>query len=130
MAKLPAKSELDGVEEVLLPSSTIAPLSKRYQIAATSNNTRRAYQADIRHYETWGGQLPATTDAILRYLHAFAETLNPRTLARRVTALKQWHRYQRFSDPTEAPIVGKTLIGIARTHGKPKNKAPPLLPED
>jgi integrase len=105
------------------------PLSNRYQIAATSDNTRRAYQADIRHFESWGGQLPATTDAILRYLHAFADTLNPRTLSRRVTALKQWHRYQHFPDPTQAPIISKTLTGIARVHGKPKAKAPPLLPE-
>ena len=116
-------------EDVSPPATNRTPLSNRYQIAATSDNTRRAYQADIRHYETWGGQLPATTDAILRYLHAFADTLNPRTLSRHVTALKQWHRYQHFPDPTEAPIVSKTLTGIARIHGKPKDKAPPLLPE-
>ncbi len=109
--------------------ATSAPLSNRYQIAATSDNTRRAYQADIRHFENWGGQLPATTEAILRYLHAFAETLNPRTLSRHITALKQWHRYQQFPDPTDPPIVSKTLTGIARVHGKPKDKAPPLLPE-
>lgn len=118
-----------AVESVAPPSNNTIPLSNRYQIAATSDNTRRAYQADIRHFENWGGQLPATTEGVLRYLHAFAETLNPRTLSRRITALKQWHRYQRLADPTEAPIVGKTLIGIARLHGKPKDKAPPLLPE-
>jgi site-specific recombinase XerD len=72
------------------PIDNYIPLSNRYQIAATSDNTRRAYQADIRHFETWGGQLPATTEAVLRYLHAFAETLNPRTLSRHITALKQW----------------------------------------
>lgn len=113
----------------LSPVMVTPPISNRYQMAATSDNTRRAYQADICHYETWGGQLPATTEGILRYLHAFAETLNPRTLSRRITALKQWHRYQHFPDPTEAPIVTKTLTGIARIHGKPKEKAPPLLPE-
>lgn len=127
-----SKDESDGDRisaKALLPANKMAPLTHRYQIAATSDNTRRAYQADIRHFEAWGGQLPATTEAILRYLHAFADTLNPRTLSRHVTALKQWHRYQHFLDPTEAPIVSKTLIGIARIHGKPKNKAPPLLPE-
>lgn len=112
-----------------VPSNNMIPLSNRYQIAATSDNTRRAYKADIRHFETWGGQLPATTESILRYLHAFAKILNPRTLSRHITALKQWHRYQRLADPTDAPIVGKTLTGIARLHGKPKDKAPPLLPE-
>jgi len=121
----------DGISltEPLLPAQSLTPLSNRYRIAATSDNTRRAYQADIRHFESWGGQLPATTDTILRYLHAFAETLNPRTLSRHVTALKQWHRYQNFPDPTQAPIISKTLTGIARIHGKPKNKAAPLLPE-
>lgn len=112
-----------------LQQHDMATLSNRYQIAATSDNTRRAYQSDIRHFENWGGQLPATTECILRYLHAFAETLNPRTLSRHITALKQWHRYQNFPDPTQSSIVGKTLTGITRVHGKPKNKAAPLLPE-
>lgn len=115
--------------ELSLQQHDIATLSNRYQIAATSDNTRRAYQSDIRHFESWGGQLPSTTETILRYLHAFAETLNPRTLSRHITALKQWHRYQNFPDPTQSPIVSKTLTGILRVHGKPKNKAAPLLPE-
>lgn len=113
----------------LFAATNSAPLNNRYQIAATSDNTRRAYQADIRHFEKWGGRLPATTESILRYLHAFAETLNPRTLSRHITSLKQWHRYQHFVDPTDDPIVSKTLTGIARIYGKPKNKAAPLLPE-
>lgn len=100
-----------------------------YIIASTSQNTRRAYQADIRHFERWGGKLPADINTILLYLQNFAKTLNPRTLSRRLTALKNWHIYQGFPDPTQHPTVNKTLIGIMRTHGKPKEKAPPLLPE-
>ena len=65
----------------------------------------------------------------MNYLQAFAKTLNPRTLSRRLTALKNWHVYQGFPDPTEHLAVNKTLIGIMRIHGKPKDKAPPLLPE-
>lgn len=105
------------------------PFSNPYITAATSQNTRRAYQSDIRHFERWGGTLPTQTDMILAYLQAFAKTLNPRTLSRRLTALKNWHVYQGFPDPTQHPSVSKTLIGIMRTHGKPKKKAPPLLPE-
>jgi integrase len=100
-----------------------------YLAAATSDNTRRAYQSDIKHYEKWGGLLPANRDAILQYLHAYATILNPRTLARRLTAIKNWHSYQGFPDPTAHPSVSKTLAGIMRTHGKPKDKAPPVLPE-
>lgn len=102
------------------------PHNNRYIIAATSDNTRKAYQANIRHYENWGGPLPASTDNILSYLQNFAETLNPRTLSRRLAALKQRHRYQQFADPTESPMVTKTLTGIMRLHGKPKEKAAPL----
>ena len=111
-----------------MESITIS-FSNPYITAATSQNTRRAYQSDIRHFERWGGKLPTNTDTILIYLQAFAKTLNPRTLSRRLTALKNWHVYQGFHDPTQHPSVSKTLTGIMRTHGKPKEKAPPLLPE-
>ncbi|MCD8525225.1 MAG: site-specific integrase [Gammaproteobacteria bacterium] len=105
-------------------------MDNRYIIAATSDNTRKAYQADIRHYEiTWGGSLPASTEDVLKYLHAFADILNPNTLARRLIALKQWHCLQKFVDPTVSPVIAKTLRGIRRTRGKPKEKAAPLLPE-
>lgn len=124
-----ALSEATLYDDLSLRNQNGNTLTNRYQIAATSDNTRRAYQSDIRHFENWGGQLPATTECILRYLHAFAETLNPRTLSRHITAIKQWHRYQNFPDPTQLPVVGKTLTGIARVHGKPKDKAEPLLPE-
>ncbi|MFZ2316108.1 MAG: tyrosine-type recombinase/integrase [Gammaproteobacteria bacterium] len=109
--------------------SITVPFSNPYITAATSENTRRAYRADIQHFEKWGGELPASTETILIYLQAFAKELNPRTLARRLTALKNWHIYQGLPDPTQHPSVSKTLAGIMRTHGKPKDKAPPLLPE-
>jgi len=106
-----------------------APFNNPYIKLATSQNTRRAYQSDIRHFEKWGGRLPTNTDTILIYLQVFAKELNPRTLSRRLTALKNWHIYQGFIDPTQHPAVSKTLAGIMRAHGKPKDKAPPLLSE-
>ncbi|MCD8573654.1 MAG: site-specific integrase [Gammaproteobacteria bacterium] len=74
-----------------------------YIHAATSANTRKAYQADIRHFLQSLRVLPATTESILDYLHAYATTLNPRTLTRRLTALKQWHILQGHPDP-DIPI--------------------------
>jgi site-specific recombinase XerD len=105
-------------------------VSNPYLKAATSENTRKAYRHDIRHYEDWGGKLPATPESIVEYLQAFAASKNSRTLARRIIALKHWHTYQGFPDPTLHPIVKKTMIGITRIHGRPKEKAPPLMPED
>lgn len=99
-----------------------------YIQAATRDNTRKAYQQDIRHFEAWG-VLPTTSQAIVLYLQAFAPHLNPRTLTRRLTALKHWHLYQGFSDPTASPFVRKTLKGILNVHGKPKNRASALTLE-
>lgn len=100
-----------------------------YIHAATSDNTRKAYQQDIRHFIAWGGLLPTISNVVLRYLEQHATILNARTLVRRLTALKNWHTYQGFADPTAHPVVRKTMIGIKNTHGKPKEKAAALTLE-
>lgn len=97
-----------------------------YVHAATSTNTRKAYQNDIRHFRAFGGVLPATADSIVQYLHRYATSLNPKTLKRRLTALKHWHTYQGFPDPTAASLVRKTLIGIQKIHGVPPRQAKAL----
>ena len=103
---------------------------QRFISAATSENTRRTYRSAIRHFYAWGGALPCDSPAVLRYLLAYSDSLNPRTLALRLTALAQWHAFQGFPDPTADPSVRKTLKGITRTHGKPKKKAKALPIED
>ncbi len=103
---------------------------RRFISAATSENTRRTYRSAIRHFYAWGGALPCDSGAVLRYLLAYSDSLNPRTLALRLTALAQWHVFQGFPDPTADPNVRKTLKGITRTHGKPKKKAKALPIED
>ncbi|HEX8613865.1 MAG TPA: site-specific integrase [Telluria sp.] len=119
------------------PRNVITPLeaelSAQHRVflaAATSDNTRRAYRSAIKHYLAWGGVLPADEPVMIRYLLAFAASLNPRTLALRLTALSQWHVHQGFADPASTPTVRKTLAGIARTNGKPKKKAKALPVED
>lgn len=124
---------------IKLPSNEISPsnhpdierpqtlkttwVANPYLQAATSENTRKAYRHDIRHYENWGGRLPATPECIVRYLETYAPTLNPNTLARRLIAIRHWHTYQGFADPTSHPMITKTMTGIQRIHGKPKAKA-------
>lgn len=105
-------------------------IHQKYIQAATSNNTRKAYQQDIRHFIAWGGLLPTTPDVIVQYLENYAAKLNSRTLIRRVTALKNWHLYQGFADPTTHPMLRKTLAGIQNVHGKPKDKAQALQVND
>jgi hypothetical protein len=79
--------------------------SNPYLHAATSDNTRKAYQNDIAHFVSWGGLLPTSPHVIIHYLQAYAIQLNPRTLVRRLTAIKHWHTYQNFPDPTAYPYI-------------------------
>jgi len=127
-----AEKKQEYAVEILRESDPMitSSIANPYIHLATSANTRKAYRQDIHHYEYWGGQLPATPDMIARYLHFFADKLNPRTLSRRLVALKNWHVYQGFIDPTAHPVIKKTIIGIARMFGKPKNKARPLTPDE
>jgi integrase len=103
---------------------------RAFLAAATTDNTRQAYRSAIKHYLEWGGVLPADEQSIIRYLVGFADSLNPRTLALRLTALSQWHVHQGFADPASTPNVRKTLSGISRTNGRPKQKAKALPVED
>jgi len=112
-------SLLRNEENVLIPAAE----PKHYIQAATANNTRRTYRSAIRQFEAWGGQLPSSESQVLRYLHDLANRLNPRTLSLHLTALSQWHRLQHFPDPTSSPDIRKTIKGISRMHGKPKQKA-------
>ncbi|MDN7631624.1 Tn3 family resolvase [Burkholderia multivorans] len=100
---------------------------ERYVAAATRENTRRSYQSAIRHFEIgWGGFLPASADAVARYLADHAEALSVNTLRARLAALAQWHQTQGFPDPTRTPHVRKVLKGIAALHPAAEKRAKPL----
>ena len=72
-----------------------------YLQAATSANTRRAYQNDICDYQDkFAGALPASSQDVVRYLKWSATRVNPNTIKRRLTSLRQWHRLQDYPDPT------------------------------
>ena len=48
----------------------------QYLHAAERANTRRSYASAIRHFEVeWGGLLPASSEAVARYLADHAATL-------------------------------------------------------
>ncbi|WP_444957685.1 tyrosine-type recombinase/integrase [Microbulbifer sp. ZKSA002] len=99
---------------------------QKYLRAATSDSTRKAYRSAIRQFEKWGGRLPTDSHSLVSYLLSRAEQLNPRTLDLHLTAIGQWHLYQGIANPVTEPLVQKTMRGIRRTHGKPKQKAKAL----
>lgn len=97
--------------------------------AATADNTRKTYRSAVRQFQKWGGLLPCPPATLCRYLLDKADALNPRTLRLHLTAISQWHQTQGFADPTHDGSVKKAIKGIARTHGKPHQKATALRPE-
>lgn len=99
----------------------------RYLCAATRDNTRRSYRSAIEHFESeWGGFLPATADAIARYLSDYANSLSVNTLRQRLAAIAQWHADQGFPDPTKSPMVKKVVRGIRTLHPPKPKQAKPL----
>ena len=127
---LDERAALARTHGTLTTPEQLAEQHQRFLAAATSDNTRRTYRSAIRHFQAWGGVLPCDEAALIRYLLTFAEVLNPRTLALRLTALSQWHRYQGFPDPAASATVRKTLRGIERVNGRPRRKSKALVLED
>ncbi len=119
-------SELDDLLPKLtqdnLPDSI--PQKLNYVKESIRHNTREAYLADINDFEKKKGfPLPATPQDIASYLELCALDYNPRTLQRRLTAIRLWHRLKQHPDPTDNELVQKTMKGIINVHGRPRNQA-------
>lgn len=83
--------------------------------AAERENTRRSYDAALRHFEVeWSGYLPATPDSVAHYLADNAEHFALNTLKQRLAALAHVHHEHGFVAPTRGPHVCKVLKGISR----------------
>jgi len=98
-----------------------------YLRAAERKNTLLSYASAIRHFEEeWKGLLPASSDAIARYLADYASTLSGNTLRHRLAALSRWHLDQGFADPTKSNTIRQLLKGIRTVHNTPEVQARPL----
>jgi site-specific recombinase XerD len=95
-----------------------------------ADNTHRAYEGDLAHFRSWGGCIPATSEAIAEYLAAHAQTLSMATLERRVAAISQAHAERGFPSPTQSGLVRAVRRGIKRVHGEPQRRATPLSMSD
>jgi integrase len=99
----------------------------RYLDASVRVNTSKSYAAAISHFETtWGGFLPTTTEAVVRYIAEYADQLAISTLKQRLAALANWHQTHGFPDPTKAPKVRQLLKGIRVLHPVQQKQAAPL----
>jgi integrase len=95
----------------------------KYSDSILSENTNLAYQHDIEGYKLFGFELPASESEIVRFMEYAALRFNPRTILRKITAIRYWHKNNDYADPTQSTVVLKTMRGIERKHGRPKKQA-------
>lgn len=95
-----------------------------------AKNTKRAYLSDLRHFECWGGSIPATELMIAEFLAAYAETLSVATLTRRLASINKAHRARGLAGWSGSALIAGSLRGIKKRRGSSQRQAKPLLRED
>lgn len=95
-----------------------------------AENTRRAYAADLAHFEAWGGSIPASDIVVASYLAVHADLLSPATLVRRLATISKAHTGSGLLSPTGSELVRATMRGIKKRQGTAQDQARPLLRDD
>ena len=91
--------------------------------ASLSENTKRAYLADLAHFLDAGGHLPATSEMVALYLARFAEQLAVATLTRRLATLSKVHKAHGWPNPCDTELVRSAMRGMRRLHGVAQKQA-------
>ena len=119
----------------------LAETARDYAKAAASQNTRRAYASDWRHFNGWTRRhgltaLPPDAQTIGLYIAACAsgspsgKPASIATIERRLSAL-MWNFAQRGERFDRADRhVATVLAGMRRTQGRPPEQKEAVLPED
>jgi len=111
-------------------AAAVVPSVTQYINAAIADNTRRAYQQDLRDFFQWGGVLPCTPDMLATYIAARAETHSAHTIIRRVVGIGRAHVSQGYADPAKTDLVRTVLRGVRRVKGAAQRQVAPLLKAD
>ncbi|PTQ66536.1 site-specific recombinase XerD [Nitrosomonas oligotropha] len=101
-----------------------------YLNASISANTWRAYRDDLKHFQAWGGTLPATPEQIASYLAHYAPKHTVATLTRRLASLSKLHNAQQWANPVSTALVRSTFQGIRNQHGMKQRQVAPAIKED
>lgn len=110
----------------------LAGETRGFVAAAKTASTRRAYQSDWEHFETWCRQhsltpLAAAPETVALYITHLAATHKPATLRRRLTVINRAHQASGHTPPAsmQQALVSETMKGIQRTFGTaPVGKRP------
>lgn len=98
--------------------------------AALSDNSRKAYQSDLKHFIAWGGRIPCSPDTVANYLAVHAGQHSVATLSRRLVSISKAHTSQNLTSPVNTDLVRAVLCGIRRTYGSAQRRVAPAIKED
>jgi len=105
--------------------------ARRYAAAEKSENTRRAYRADLKQFVAWCESVgrravPASAETCAVYFAHCAESgLKVSTIQRRAAAIAYAHRLAGEASPLGVEAVKMVLRGVRRSLGvAPQGKAP------
>jgi site-specific recombinase XerD len=135
----PAPVLLTSLEPAPKPSGLLAQLDaagRRYQRAARSESTWRAYRSDWADFVQWcsthgSAPVPAAPETVAYYLTHLAETgLRVSTIRRRLASISVVHQTSGHASPTRDRLVRDQMAGIARSIGVAQEVATPALTED
>jgi site-specific recombinase XerD len=103
--------------------------------SSTAQSTRRAYDADCRHFREWCSvhavlALPALPAMVALYLTELAKTYKVATIGRRIAAIGQDHRKAGLPSPFTHPRVVEVWEGIRRTLGVAQERKDAILTAD
>jgi len=98
---------------------------------AFAKNTIRAYRSDFIQYQAWCSHnnidsIPATADAMAKYVDYLATIRKSATIRRRINSLGTVLKLSKHHDPTKQPEV---ILAIKRMHrkiGRAQQQATPL----
>lgn len=109
----------------------------RFASMADAQNTQRAYLADWKHFLSWckkrnKAPLPVDPDNLAHYIRFCAEKLqlNISTVRRRLSAIAEAHKRNRYQSPCSEWVVKNTMRRLRRELGKPAIGKSPILVKD
>lgn len=115
------------------PSSTSEALPANLRGLLThslSDNSKRAYRADLRQFEASSRTIPCSPSSVAAYIAELAGSHAAASIQRRLAGIAKAHRAAGFDDPTKAEIVTGTMRGIKRLVGVAQREAKALQRDD
>lgn len=105
---------------------------KFYIQNSKSKNTQKSYSSDWKHFTEWckknnRSPLPANAGTICLYISDLAETHKYSTLRRRLSAISEAHRFQKYVSPTKQLEVQALMEGIKREKGSRQDPKKALM---